>query len=64
MLFEEGKVEIQRFRKTFVGKRLSEDEIVEMGITVPCVVIIEESPVYAVLAENTFDLTHLPTQLF
>jgi len=34
-----------------------------VGIAVPHVVVIEEAPVNAVLAEDSFVKTHLPTQL-
>lgn len=56
----EGEIEIEREDEVRVDWRFLDYEVVEMGIAVPHVVIIEKSPVDAFLTEDSFDLSHLP----
>ena len=59
-IFGKGEIEIEGEDEVRVDWGFLDYEVVEMGIAVPHVVVIEKSPVYAFLAEDSFDLSHLP----
>lgn len=62
LLGGEGEIEIEGEYEVGVGVGFAENEVVEMGVAVPHVVVVEETPVYTMLAEDSFDAAHLPTQ--
>jgi len=37
-----------------------DDEVVEMSVAMPHVVVVKKTPVDAFLTENSLDLSHLP----
>jgi hypothetical protein len=57
----EGQVEVQRSdepKSLCLGP--TEDEVIEVSVAVEVAVIVEETPVYLILAEYPFGLTHFP----
>ena len=42
---------------------MPKNKVIEMGIAVPGVVVVEETPVYTLFAEYSFYLAHLPSYL-
>jgi len=59
-IFGEGKVEIEREDEVRVDWWFLDDEVVEMSVAMPHVVVVKKTPVDAFLTENSLDLSHLP----
>jgi hypothetical protein len=62
-IFSESEIEIERKDEVRVDRWFLDDKVVEMSIAMPHVVVIEKPPVNPFLAEDSFDLSHLPPQL-
>lgn len=60
LIFGEGEIEVQWKDEVGIDYWFFYDKIIEMGVAVPHVVVVEEPPVDAILAENSLDLSHLP----
>ena len=56
----ESEVEVQRQDEVRLGGRSADNEVVEVRVAVPHVVVVEKTPVYAILAEEAFVESHLP----